>query len=167
MSPAEGRRALPRGRVANGVLRIACALLLTGAAVAAQPAARPSGGPTTKPAQPAAPGTARADRGLLRGLDKITGTTRDLPLRVGEAVTFGRLEVRLGECRYPADDPDSDAFAELTITDTAAGRTVFAGWMLASSPALSALDDARYDIWVVRCDRAAASGSGPVSTPAP
>lgn len=94
---------------------------------------------------------ARADGALLRGLDKITGATRDLPLKVGEAAAFGRLEVRLGECRYPADDPESDAFAELTITDGAQKRTVFAGWMIASSPALSALDDARYDIWVVSC----------------
>lgn len=134
-------------------LAIIAGVLLTGASAAAQPVARPTPGAnaSTKAAQPAAPNTARADGGLLRGLDKITGTTRDLPLRVGEAVSFGRLEVRMGECRYPAEDPDSDAFAELTITDTAVRRTVFAGWMIASSPAISALDDARYDIWVVSC----------------
>ncbi|AXC51020.1 DUF2155 domain-containing protein [Paracoccus suum] len=104
------------------------------------------------PPAPAPPsGAARSDAALLRGLDKITGTTRDMPLKVGEATNFGRLEVRLGECRYPADDPDSDAFAELTITDSIRKQTVFAGWMIASSPALSALDDARYDIWVVNC----------------
>ena len=88
-------------------------------------------------------------------------------MKVGEAIAFGRLEVRLGECRYPADDPDSDAFAEMTITDRARGSTVFAGWMIASSPALSAMDDARYDIWVVSCDNPAASGKGPSSTATP
>ena len=27
----------------------------------------------------------------------------------------------------------------------------FRGWMIASSPALMALDHARYDIWLIRC----------------
>lgn len=94
---------------------------------------------------------ARADGALLRGLDKISGRTTDLPVQVGQAVRYGRLEVRLGECRYPAGDPSSDAYAQLTITDTAQNVTRFSGWMIASSPALSALDDARYDVWVISC----------------
>lgn len=149
-------------RPATRAAQLALLLLATGTSLAAQPAARPSARGTVAAAQPDAPAAARGQGGLLRGLDKVTGATSDLPLRVGEAVMFGRLEVRMGECRYPADDPDSDAYAELTITDTVARHTVFSGWMVASSPALSALDDARYDIWVVSCDsNAAASGSAP------
>ena len=98
----------------------------------------------------------RAPAALLRGLDKVSGQSTDLPLLVGDSVVFGRLEVLLGECRYPAADPDSDAFAQLTITDTHSRRNLFTGWMIASSPAMSALDDARYDVWVVACD----DGSG-------
>ncbi|MBV0891768.1 DUF2155 domain-containing protein [Paracoccus sp. Z118] len=94
----------------------------------------------------------RAGGALLRGLDKISGQTAELPLAIGDSLDFGRLTVRLGECRQPADDPDSDAFAQMTITDREAGRTVFSGWMIASAPAVSALDDARYDIWVVACN---------------
>lgn len=94
---------------------------------------------------------ARADGALLRGLDKVSGRTTDLRVQVGDSVRLGRLEIRLGECRYPADDPSSDAFAQLTITDQSENVTRFSGWMIASSPALSALDDARYDIWVISC----------------
>lgn len=94
---------------------------------------------------------ARANGALLRGLDKISGRTTDLPVQVGQAVRYGRLEVRLGECRFPAGDPSSDAYAQMTITDTAQNVTVFSGWMIASSPALSALDDTRYDVWVISC----------------
>ena len=94
---------------------------------------------------------ARGTGAMLRGLDKVAGRTQDIPLEVGAAVSFGRLEVRLGECRYPVADPSSDAFAQVTITDTTDGLTVFSGWMIASSPALSALDDARYDLWVTSC----------------
>lgn len=94
---------------------------------------------------------ARANGALLRGLDKISGRTTDLPVTVGEAVRYGRLQVRLGECRYPAGDPSSDAYAQLTVTDTVQNVTLFSGWMIASSPALSALDDRRYDVWVISC----------------
>ncbi|RJE84833.1 DUF2155 domain-containing protein [Paracoccus onubensis] len=94
---------------------------------------------------------ARANTALLRGLDKVSGRTTDLTVGVGEAVQLGRLEIRLGECRYPADDPSSDAYAQLTIIDQSENVTRFSGWMIASSPALSALDDARYDVWVISC----------------
>ncbi|RQP07327.1 MAG: DUF2155 domain-containing protein [Paracoccus sp. BP8] len=100
------------------------------------------------------PETARGSGAQLRGLDKITGRTEDFTLTVGESVAFGRLEVSLAECRYPAADPTSDAYAELTITDSRANARLFAGWMIASSPALSALDDSRYDVWVISCTRA-------------
>ncbi len=100
------------------------------------------------------PATARGGAALLRGLDKVTGQTKDFQLAVGDVVDFGRLEVRLSECRYPAADPTSDAFAEMTITDRKANARVFSGWMIASSPALSALDDPRYDVWVVSCNKA-------------
>lgn len=100
------------------------------------------------------PQTARANAAQLRGLDKITGQTHDFTLATGQATEFGRLEVRLGECRYPANDPSSDAYAELTVTDKRANNMVFAGWMIASSPALSAMDDSRYDVWVISCSSA-------------
>ncbi|MEZ5716636.1 MAG: DUF2155 domain-containing protein [Paracoccaceae bacterium] len=28
---------------------------------------------------------------------------------------------------------------------------IFTGWMVASSPALNAMDHRRYDVWVLRC----------------
>jgi len=95
--------------------------------------------------------TARAETALLRGLDKVSGRTTDIEVQVGQAVRYGRLEIRLGECRYPAGNPSSDAFAQINITDLRQNATVFSGWMIASSPALSALDDARYDVWIMSC----------------
>lgn len=85
----------------------------------------------------------------LRALDRIAGQTQDLDLSTGQTGTAFRLDVTLGECRYPAADPSSDAFAHLTIRDR--GAVVFEGWMEAASPALSALDHPRYDIWVLGC----------------
>ncbi len=58
----------------------------------------------------------------------------------------------LGECRHPEDNATGEGYAYLTIYDGPdAEGPVFQGWMVASSPALNALDHARYDVWVLRC----------------
>lgn len=94
---------------------------------------------------------ADSDGATLRFLDKLTSETGDVTLSRGQAAQFGRLLVRLDSCRYPAGNPASDASAHLTILDDATQSELFAGWMVASSPALSALDHPRYDVWVLSC----------------
>lgn len=88
---------------------------------------------------------------FLRGLDKINGVAQDLELANGQSGMFGSLEVALGACRYPEGNPAGDSFAYLTISEQGSGAVIFSGWMLASSPALNALEHPRYDIWVLRC----------------
>lgn len=92
-----------------------------------------------------------APGGVLRVLDKITGEVRDLELENGETQRLGSLSIRLGECRYPSDNPAGDAYALLTITYRNQPEPVFRGWMIASAPALSAMDHPRFDVWVLRC----------------
>lgn len=92
-----------------------------------------------------------ASGGTVRWLDKVTGETTDLDLSRGQSITRGFLTIQLDDCRFPASDPSSDAYAHLTIMDTRVATPVFSGWMIASSPALSALDHPRYDVWVLTC----------------
>jgi len=95
--------------------------------------------------------TTLAGGALLRGLDTLNGVTEDMEIRVGETVRFGHLEIRLEACRVPREAPQSDAYAFLTIRDIRDAEPRFSGWMFASSPALSALDHPRYDVWVLSC----------------
>ena len=88
---------------------------------------------------------------VLRGLDKVSGETTDLDLSNGTSAEFGSLRIEMTECRYPEGDLAGDAFAFIEIWEREAARPVFSGWMIASSPALNALDHARYDVWVMRC----------------
>lgn len=88
---------------------------------------------------------------VIRALDKLTGETTDMELVRGETRRYGRLTLVLGDCRFPADDPSSEAYAWLEIRDPGLSEPAFSGWMLASSPALHAMDHPRYDIWVLRC----------------
>ena len=89
---------------------------------------------------------------VLRALDKVDGSTADLEVPTGYKARIYGLDVAVGECRFPAGDPAGDAFAFLQISEGAAqAEPLFTGWMIASSPALNALDHARYDVWVLRC----------------
>lgn len=95
--------------------------------------------------------TVEADRVMLRGLDTLNGTARDIELRVGETVRYGHLEVSVDTCRVPRSDPSGDAYVFIRIRDIREAEPRFSGWMFASSPALSALDHPRYDVWVESC----------------
>ena len=87
---------------------------------------------------------------VLRGLDKVDGDVVDVTLSNGETTEIGRLNVKLRECRYP-EGIAAEAYAFLTIRDVPSETVVFDGWMIASSPALNALEHPRYDVWVLRC----------------
>jgi hypothetical protein len=94
---------------------------------------------------------ASASGAILRGLDKRTGVVSEIDIGVGETVALGRVQVTLGDCRYPRNNPAGDAFAWLVIRNAGQDMPVFQGWMVASSPALNPLEHARYDVWVIRC----------------
>lgn len=89
----------------------------------------------------------------LRGLDKVTGRTRPLRVPVGGETPFGRLRIAVKAChgRDPDDPPEAAAFLQIFDILGQEERLVFSGWMFASSPGLSAMDHARYDIWVHQC----------------
>lgn len=95
---------------------------------------------------------ASADSAFLRGLDRVAGTSEDITLARGGEARVGHLVVMLEECRYPVENPAGEAYAWIDIFDTRADEMIFSGWMVASSPALNALDHARYDLWVLGCN---------------
>jgi hypothetical protein len=123
------------------LLAVAALALVAGQAVAAQ-----------SPQLAATQDTVPANVVHLRGLDTLNGTASDLDIGVGETIRFGRLEIVAESCRVPRDDPTADAYAFLKIRDVREEAPRFSGWMFAASPALSALDHPRYDVWVLGCD---------------
>lgn len=89
----------------------------------------------------------------LRQLDKMTGQTITFDLESGESRRVDRLKISLEACRSPKNNASHGAMAFLKIWDTRKidGDPQFTGWMFAESPALSALDHPRYDLWVINC----------------
>ncbi|KAJ56072.1 hypothetical protein ACMU_09955 [Actibacterium mucosum KCTC 23349] len=95
--------------------------------------------------------TESAPGAVIRVLDRVTGNLVDLDMGNGQSAEYGRVRIGVNGCRFPADNPASDAFAFLSIEDMIDPTIRFEGWMVASSPALNALDHPRYDVWVLRC----------------
>lgn len=89
---------------------------------------------------------------VLRALDKVSGRVTDLRVPVGGAVPYERLTIEALDCRAAPEGEAEEAFIFLKIRDSRAGAAeVFSGWMFASSPALSAMDHQRYDVWALSC----------------
>lgn len=89
--------------------------------------------------------------GELRVLDKVSGQVTDVTLGRGENRRLGYLSITLEDCRYPSANPSGDAYAALTVWYRDGDSPIFSGWLVASSPALHAMEHPRYDVWVLRC----------------
>jgi hypothetical protein len=147
------------------VVAAACGSVLAQSppAPAAPPATPPRAeGPALR-AIPDGPGRAVAE---LQGLDKVTARTQRFYAPVGESTRFGTLAISVGDCLINTPDASPEAVAYLTIVDHKPGQPeqkLFAGWMFASTPSLSAMDDGVYDVRVLACTRAQGSTSSPSS----
>lgn len=103
---------------------------------------------------------------VLRTLDKVTATTEDYTVRIGDELTYGSLTVAVKHCekKPPEDVPETYAFLQIDDLkldgkgEDGHKERVFSGWMMASNPAISALDHAVYDIWVIDCKVPAVQG---------
>jgi hypothetical protein len=103
----------------------------------------------------AEPGPPRQAEGVsLEGLDKITARTFAFEAPLNETVRFGYLEITARRCVVAAEEETPERSAFLEVVEAKPGRNpskVFSGWMFASSPSVSAMEHAVYDIWVVDC----------------
>jgi hypothetical protein len=101
---------------------------------------------------------------VLQGLDKTTARVSKFDAPVDQSVRFGTLVITVRACvkKPPEEEPNTAAF--LIIDEVRPGdangvesKRVFSGWMFASSPAISALEDPIYDINVLDCKTDATS----------
>jgi hypothetical protein len=106
---------------------------------------------------------------VLQGLDKTTARVSKFDAPVGQPVRFGRLVITARACvkHPPEEEPESAAFLQIDELredqpNAVISQRVFSGWMFASSPALSALENPIYDISVLDCksDTTASPSSG-------
>lgn len=91
---------------------------------------------------------------VFAGLDKITGVTTTFEVPIGEERRFGSLIVKPNVChtRPVTEEPKTTSFVEVDQIEAGMTRKrLFAGWMFAESPGLSAVEHAIYDVWLTGC----------------
>ena len=100
---------------------------------------------------------------VLRGLDKVTGRLSTMTVNVGEKTVFGALVVYVRVCytHPPEETPENAAYLDIVENKEEGQLKLFSGWMFSSSPALSAMEHAVYDVWVLKCQ------GEPVTPPKP
>ena len=88
------------------------------------------------------------------GLDKITGQITSFDVYTNETVQFGALQITPRICNSSPEQESerTTTFVEVKeITLDRDIRPLFAGWMFAEEPGLSAVDHAVYDVWLKGC----------------
>lgn len=91
---------------------------------------------------------------VFNGLDKITGRITVFDVYIDETVQFGSLQLTPKVCysRPTSQAQSVTAFVQVDeVSLQATVERVFSGWMFADSPALNAVDNAVYDVWLVDC----------------
>ena len=91
---------------------------------------------------------------ILGALNKVSGKISKIKIEDNNETYFGTLKIIVKTCNksLPEDPPENSAFIQ--IWDKKFDKEenkIFSGWMFSSSPSISAVDHAVYDVWVIDC----------------
>ncbi len=95
------------------------------------------------------------NRAVIQGLDKITARIETFEVDVSKTHKFGVLDIFVERCIFskPIFKPESLAYIRIKDNSDRLSEVKFKGWMFASSPALSALENSVYDISILACKK--------------
>ena len=91
---------------------------------------------------------------ILGALNKISGKISKIKIEDNNETYFGTLKIIVRICKksLPEDPPENSAFIQIWNQKfDKEEKRIFSGWMFSSSPSISALDHAVYDVWVIDC----------------
>ena len=87
-------------------------------------------------------------------LNKVSGKVSKLIIEDDGEIFFGSLKIIAHTCTKspPEEPPENKAFLEVwDIKYDQEDKKIFNGWMFSSSPSISALEHAVYDVWIIDC----------------
>ena len=91
---------------------------------------------------------------ILGALNKVSGKISKIKIEDNKETYFGTLKIIVKTCNksLPEDPPENSAFIQIWNQKIdKEEKRIFSGWMFSSSPSISALDHAVYDVWVIDC----------------
>ena len=84
----------------------------------------------------------------------MSGKVSKLIIEDDGEIFFGSLKIIAHTCTKspPEEPPENKAFLEVwDIKYDQEDKKIFNGWMFSSSPSISALEHAVYDVWIIDC----------------
>ena len=96
---------------------------------------------------------AYVDRGnaVVTILDKASGKTQNATLPVGQLAKYEKLNLVVRACKQTDPFMAENAYMFIEIIN-ANNDKIFGGWMNKNAPGENPLQNADYDIWLVRCE---------------
>lgn len=93
---------------------------------------------------------------IIGALDKVSGKVSKLIVEDDNEIFFGSIKISVKTCikSPPTEPPENKAFIEIWDTKFKKKqeiKKIFSGWMFSSSPSISSLEHAVYDVWIIDC----------------
>lgn len=91
------------------------------------------------------------DNAVLRIMNKAAGKSYTVKANVGNDARFEKLHFTVRACKQTDPFQAEDFFAFVEISD-ASGKMIFSNWMSRNEPGRNPLQNADYDVWLVKCE---------------
>lgn len=91
--------------------------------------------------------------GTFSLLHKVTAKVQQIQLLSGQEYAIGDMSLTMHDCLStpPEEPPETKVFLQISEFKAGRDKSLFNGWMFASSPGINAMDHAVFDIWPLAC----------------
>lgn len=89
---------------------------------------------------------------VVRIMNKAAGKVQTVTLPVGKNAQYEKLNMLVRSCKE-TDPFDAEDFFMFIEVNTESDGKIFSGWMSANEPGDNPLQNADYDLWLVRCEQ--------------
>ena len=86
-------------------------------------------------------------------LHKVTAKVQRIDLLSGQEYAIGDMSLTMHDCisAPPEEPPETKAYLQISEFKAGRDKSLFNGWMFASSPGINAMEHPVFDIWPLAC----------------
>lgn len=88
---------------------------------------------------------------VIRIMNKAAGKAQTVTLPVGKHASFEKLDILVRACKQTDPFQPENFHMFIEIEKSGDGK-IFSGWMDRNAPGKNPLQNADYDLWLVRCE---------------
>lgn len=87
---------------------------------------------------------------VIRIMNKAAGKARTVSVPIGKNYNYDKLNLKINNCKQtdPFDPENFFVFIEISKSN----NEIFSGWMNRNEPGYNPLQDADYDLWIIKCE---------------